>query len=452
MQLRPYQAELIDELRFNIKNGLKRICAVAPCGAGKTVLFSWITAQSRSQNKNILIIVHRQELIEQTSKTLEKFSIPHAVMGKGATSQVMIASVYTLSKRLGKIPKPDLIILDEAHHAVANTWKKIIEFYKDTLVLGFTATPARLNGDGLGTIFQVLALGPSVKSLIEMGNLAPYEYYAPPVKADFSDLRVKYGDYQTSDIALKMDKSEIIGDVISYYKKLADGKRAICYCASRAHAEHMANAFNAAGISAAYIDGDTPKSVRITAIEQFRQGIIKIITNVDLISEGFDVPDMDAVILLRPTHSTCLFIQQAMRCMRSDPNNPDKKAIIIDHVGNVYRHGLPDEEREWSLASRKKKAAASEIKIRQCPKCYQVHKPAPICPLCGHKYETAPREELKVKEKGELLKIDELERKKKRMEVGRARTRADFELIALQRGYSLRWIDKMLEIRRQGAR
>ncbi|MHB1651412.1 MAG: DEAD/DEAH box helicase [Desulfitobacteriaceae bacterium] len=449
MELRDYQTDLIEELRYLITGGSSRICAVAPCGAGKTVLFSWITAQARSNNQKILIVVHRQELIEQTSKTLDRFFIPHEILNSRNINscQVHVASVYTLARRLESFETlPGLIILDEAHHAVANTWRKIIDHFKSSLIIGFTATPARLSGDGLGAIFQRLALGPSVTDLIEMGNLATFDYYAPPVRADLTDLHVKYGDYQQSEIALRLDKVEIIGDAIETYKRLADGKRAICYCASRAHAEHVAEEFQKAGITSAYIDGETPDAIRKMAIEQFRSGIVKILTNVDLISEGFDVPDMEAVILLRPTQSTGLFIQQSMRAMRPDPANPGKRAIIIDHVGNVYRHGLPDEEREWSLEGKMKKREPSEIKIRQCPKCYYTHKTAPKCPHCGYQY-SQEREAIPEKTKGELLQIKDVERKAQKREIGQARTREALEQIAIKRGYSLRWVDKMLEVR-----
>jgi superfamily II DNA or RNA helicase len=283
-----------------------------------------------------------------------------------------------------------------------------------------------------------------------MKQLSPFDYYSPPVVADFTDIKVKYGDYQTSEVALRMDKSEIIGDVIATYRKLADGKRAICYCASCEHAEHVAREFNLAGIPAAYIDGKTPDTVRKLAIEQFRTGVVKILTNVDLVSEGFDVPNMEAVILLRPTQSVVLFIQQAMRAMRADPDNPNKRAVIIDHVGNVYRHGLPDEDREWTLEGKMKKREPSEIKIRQCPECYYAHLPAPKCPNCGFIYAVQAAEPIK-QTKGELLQIKDLERKAQKREIGQARTRSELEQIAIKRGYSLRWVDKMLDVRSKQA-
>lgn len=451
MELRPYQGDLIEEIRFSIRAGLLRICGVAPCGAGKTFIFSWITAQNRLRQLKVLIAVHRQELVDQTSKALDECHISYEVLSSRNINScdMHIASVYTLARNLDKFERPpDVIIIDECHHSVAKTWRKVIEHFPHALILGFTATPARLSGDGLGVVFQSLALGPTVKELIEMGNLSPFEYFSPPVVADFADLKVKYGDYQSGEVALKMDKAEIIGDVIATYRRLADGKRAICYCASCEHAEHVAREFNLAGIPAAYIDGKTPKEVRKTAIEQFRTGIVKILTNVDLVSEGFDVPAMEAVILLRPTQSVALFIQQAMRAMRPDPDNPDKVAIIIDHVGNVYRHGLPDEDRAWSLEGKMKKREPSEISVRQCPECYFAHLPRPSCPKCGFVYKV--QEQVPIEQtKGELLQIKALERKELNDEVARARTREALEQIAIKRGYSLRWVDKKLEVRGQ---
>ena len=449
MQLRDYQTELIEEIRYSILSGLLRICAVAPCGAGKTVLFSWMTAQARARGQKVLTILHRQELIEQTSKTFDKFYISHEILNSKNinTCDCLVASAQTLVRRLDQFERPpDLIIVDESQHAVANTWRKIIDYFPKALVIGFTATPARLSGDGLGVIFQALALGPTVQELIEMGNLSPFDYYSPPVVADFADLKVKYGDYQSSDVALKMDKSEIIGDVIANYRKLADGKRAIYYCATCEHAEHVAKEFNIAGISAAYIDGKTPDSIRKLAIEQFRTGVVSILTNVDLVSEGFDVPNMECVGLLRPTQSVALFIQQAMRGMRPDPDNPSKRAVIIDHVGNVYRHGLPDEDREWSLEGKVKKRDPSEISVRQCPECYYAHLPAPKCPKCGFVYAVKAQAEI-VQTKGELLQIKALERKEDKREVARAKTREELEFIAIKRGYSLRWVNVQLELR-----
>ena len=451
-QLRPYQELLIEGVRDEFRQGRRRICIVAPCGAGKTIIMAWMAAQSAVRGQSVLFAVHRQELIAQSSQTFETLGIHHGIIASGCPVNdelIQIGSIFTVARRLTKIQEPAVLIFDEAHHAMANTWRKLIEVFPKAFIIGLTATPARMGGEGLGDVFESLVLGPSVRQLIDWGNLSPYQYYAPPVRANLEGIRVKYGEYVRADVALRMDKSEIIGDAIEQYRKLADGKRAICYCVGRAHSEHTAEMFREAGINAVHIDGETQNGVRKAAIEQFRTGEIQVLCNVDLISEGFDVPAMEAVVLLRPTQSLTLHIQQSMRPMRPDENNPDKVAVIIDHVGNVYRHGLPDEDRTWSLDGRKKSKQAEprEVSLRQCPECYAAHRPAPVCPLCGYTYKIESRAEPEQR-KGELAKIDELERKRKRQEVGQARNVTDLEQIALSRGYSLRWIAKMAEIKK----
>lgn len=300
-----------------------------------------------------------------------------------------IMMVQTASRRLKNIPEPQLIITDENHHCLANSYKRIYERFPNARCVGVTATPVRLNGGGLGEINDKLVVGVSAKWLISNNYLAPYEYYAPSV-ADLTGLHVKVGDYVTAEIEERLIKKSIFGDVIGYYRQLADGKQAICYCASIEHSEKMADSFNDAGIPAAHIDGTTPKTERSLIISRFRSGIIKILCNVDLISEGFDVPDCEAAILLRPTKSLTLYIQQSMRCMRYKPG---KKSIIIDHVGNYLRFGLPDQDRQWTLTPAKKgqKAEVPEVKVRQCPECFYTHESAPACPKCGFEYPIKAR-------------------------------------------------------------
>ncbi len=448
ISLRSYQEIMLAGMHEEFDIGRKRVCLVAPCGAGKTVLMAWIALQASLKRLRVLFAVHRQELIAQSSQTLANAGIHHGVIAprqKTGPEHIQVGMVMSIAKRLERLEEPDVIIFDEAHHAAANTWKKIIEAYPKAYIIGLTATPERMSGQGLGDIFQSLVVGPNVKQLIEWGNLAPFRYYAPPIRADFSKLRVKYGEYVKDDVETEMNRSEIIGNAIEHYRKLADGKKAICYCAGRAHSEHTAAMFTKNGIPALHIDGETPDIERKKAITAFRSGEIKVLCNVDLISEGFDVPSMEAVILLRPTKSLTLHVQQSMRPMRPDENNPEKVAVIIDHVGNVYRHGLPDEERFWTLATREKQER--EILLRQCPQCYAAHKPARICPFCGYEYEIESRSSGAVQRKGELVAIEELERKERRREVGRAKNICDLEEIAIKRGYKLGWIHKMAKIK-----
>jgi len=451
-QLRPYQELLVDGARIEFQNGKKRTCIVAPCGAGKTVIMADMSSKARLLGNRTLFAVHRQELIQQSSDTFKSLGVSHGIIASGyamnPNEMIQIASIQTAIRRVDKIYPPQIIIYDEAHHATATTWRKLLEAFPDAYVIGLTATPARMGGQGLGDIFESLIMGPSVKELIEWGNLSPYKYYAPPVAADLTGMRVKYGDYVQAEIAMRMDKSEIIGSVISHYQKLAPGMKAVCYCASVAHSQHTAEAFRHAGISALHIDGETPDVARKAATNDFKDGKIKVLCNVDLISEGYDVPSMEAVILARPTQSLTLHIQQSMRAMRPDKNNPGKVAVIIDAVGNLYRHGLPDEDREWSLEGKKKKPSEKlEFPLKQCPKCYGAHRPGPVCTLCGYVYPVATNEGPEQRA-GELAEVIELEKKRKKEEIKKARDVVTLEQIAMARGYRPGWVTKQCELKR----
>jgi len=449
IQLRDYQQRVIDDVSYEFQQGKNRICATLPCGAGKTILSGWMARGTSLAGRRTIFMVHRQELIEQTSATFTDMGIRHGVIATGAPHDyeplVQVASVQTLSRRLDQIPAPDFIICDECHHVVANTYRKIIDHYPDVKVLGVTATPERLGGKGLGDVFQSLVIGPTVKELIDWGNLSAYQYYAPPSKFNAEEVQVKFGEFVKADLISQVDQNAVIGDIIENYKKLANGMRAICYCVNRSHSEHVAALFNAAGIPAVHIDGETHKSIRSQAIHDFRKNKIKILCNAELLGEGFDVPAMEAVILARPTASLTLYIQQAMRAMRPDPNNPDKTAVIIDHVGNVFRHGMPDEDREWSLAVKKKKTQNRTVGVKTCPQCFSAHYPSRQCPCCGYVYPVVAREVMPDEQAGKLLKIEDVERKAKRREVGMARTLEDLEQIAIKRGYSMRWVSHMAE-------
>ena len=448
--LRPYQQQLIDDVGYEFSAGRRRVCAVAPCGAGKTIMTAWMARGTALSGRRAIFMVHRQELIEQTSATFTAMGIRHGLIAAGAAKEydlpVQIASVQTLIHRLSQVQVPDLLICDECHHIVANTYRKIIDQFASSYVLGVTATPERIGGQGLGEIFESLVLGPTAAELIAAGNLTPYDYYAPPTKFDPAAAHVRFGEYVKNDLLRQMDDADVIGDIVTNYKNLADGKRAICYCINRAHSEHVAASFRAAGIPALHIDGETHKAVRARAIEDFRTGRLQILCNAELLGEGFDVPAMEAVILARPTASLTLYIQQSMRPLRPDPNNPEKRAVIIDHVGNVFRHGMPDEEREWSLETKKRKPRATAIKV--CPACYTaVPSTARTCP-CGHVFAAAPEERKITETDGTLKKIEAIQRKERRQEVGRARSVSDLTAIALRRGYSLRWVSRMADIKR----
>lgn len=311
-----------------------------------------------------------------------------------------VKMIQTAVRHADSIQSPKLIITDENHHCVASSYRKIYDCFSESYCVGVTATPVRLNGSGLGEINDKLIVGPSAQELITNNKLSRYDYYAPAV-ADLSRLKTRHGDYATDEVECVLNKPKIYGDVVRYYNRLADGMKAICYCATIAHSKHVAEAFRSNGISAYHLDAKTPQTERESMIQRFRSGDIKILCNVDLISEGFDVPDCGVSILLRPTKSLSLYIQQSMRCMRYQPN---KRAVIIDHVGNVYRHGLPDADRTWTLDPKPSPKKKNTVSVRQCPECYFTHEPAPICPKCGHIYSVS-QQEIKEQKEAALVQI-----------------------------------------------
>ena len=405
IKLRPYQQKFIDDVRERFKQGHKNVCGVAPCGSGKTIMTGWMTRESAQKGNRVLFMVHRHELIEQTSQTFHDLDIEHGIIASGAKARydlpVQIASVQTLVRRLDKIPRPDLLICDECHHILASTYLQIINnWINKPYLLGVTATPLRLGGITLNKVFNDMVIGPSVGKLIDLKNLTRFKYFAPPSQVDTSKLKSKFGEYVTNDMINLMDRHEIIGDVIESYKQYVKGKQTIVYCVNVAHSKHTAELFTQAGIIAAHVDGDTPKKERKLIIEAFRKGKITVLCNAELFGEGFDVPNMECVILTRPTKSLTVFIQQAMRPLRPDPKNKNKVAIIIDHVQNVDRFGLPDEDRLWSLDINKiKKSGITPTK--KCPECYEVvHLGVHHCPHCNHEFEF----EYVKQRKGKVLK------------------------------------------------
>lgn len=430
MELRDYQISAINNVHKAWAQGYKRPCVVMPCGAGKSVTVAEMAKRTTLNGKQVLFLVHRQELCEQIYNTFCDYGVD--------MTKCEVGMVQTVSRRLERMLKPSLIITDENHHCLAASYRKIYDRWSDVHCVGVTATPVRLNGGGLGEVNDKLIIGPTVRQLIERKCLADFDYYAPPV-SDLSGLKAKRsGDFTPEDIEKALNKPKIYGDVISYYRQLAQDKQAICYCATINHSRTMAEEFNRSGISAAHIDGDTPSARRSEIIQQFRRGELKILCNVDLISEGFDVPDCAASILMRPTKSLTLYIQQAMRSMRYKEG---KRAIIIDHVGNVHRFGLPDQEFEWSLEPARKRPSkkaeeAAEVNVLQCPKCFFTHKPDRECPNCGYVYPVKEHKEIETKE-ARLERITETVRHYSQPK--QCRNRAELAAFGKLKGYKPGW-------------
>lgn len=366
--LRDYQQKIINDVRKSWAKGHKRPCIVAPCGSGKTVIASELAKRTTDNGNKVIFLVHRKELCEQTEATFKSYGVN--------MNLCTVGMVQTLTRKT--LEQPKLIIVDENHHVYAKSYTNILDKFQDAYTVGLTATPVRLNGSGLGQINDDLVVGPSVSELIEQKHLSPFKYYSH-VSADTSKLQINRGEFVADEINRMMGQEYIFGNAVENYKKYGC-KKAIVYCSSIQNSTATAEAFQGAWIPSVHVDGNTPKRQREKIMKDFRDGKIRVLCNVDLVSEGFDVPDCDSCILLRPTMSLTLHIQQSMRSMRYMPN---KTAIIIDQVENFKRHGLPDTPREWSLDHKKKRSDDTE-KVRTCENCYSVYDAKTIlCKPCG---------------------------------------------------------------------
>lgn len=299
----------------------------------------------------------------------------------------------------------------------------------------------------LGNVFDHLVLGPSVANLICLGFLTHSRIYAPPPKADLSKLRTRAGDYTIEQAADAMDRPTVTGDAIDHYQRLAAGQPAIAFCCTTQHAEHVAAQFRAAGICADTLLGTTPTAERDQLVADFAAGLLQVLVTVDVVSEGFDCPSASVAILLRPTQSEGLFLQQVGRVLRPAPSK--SHAIILDHVGNVHRHGFPDDVRRWTLDDSRKRGRTSSVQpptVRTCQHCFAAFRPQPTCPQCGTECAPSKREIQQIS--GEL---QELTRRIERKQQGRARTLAQLQAIAKERGYSPGWAHRVHNARQKSS-
>lgn len=382
LTLRDYQNTVISDVRRAFAEGHRRILTVLPCGGGKTVIFAQIASLAQQKQSRVLFLVHRRELVDQTVATFQRFNIP----------PVTITTVQSFVRHLDSTPY-NLIILDEAHHSTSSTWQKIINHYPNACIVGLTATPCRLDGAPLGNIYTKLIVGADAEQLTAAGYLSEYKYYAPSL-ADLSNLRQRGADYDQQHVSEILSRPKIYGKIIETYQSIAPNLKTIAYAPTIPFSQQLAEQFNVAGVSAMHFDAETPANVRKSLISSFRSGAIQVLCNVDLISEGFDVPDCQCAILLRPTQSTALYIQQACRPLRPSPDKP--YATIIDHVANYARHGFPTDTHTWSLETtvkpRNNTNPDGSFTVRVCEQCFRTFKTAQVCPYCGYVYKPTETE------------------------------------------------------------
>jgi superfamily II DNA or RNA helicase len=448
MDLRDYQVAAVDGIRGGLKQA-DRVFLSLPTGGGKTVIFCHIAQNAIKKGNKVLILVHRKELILQASTALMFLGVSHGIIAngfKGNDEPVQVASVQTLVRRLGKVDfDPALIIIDEAHHAVAGSWAKILNHFSKAKLLGVSATPQRLDKKGLDEYFDLLVQGPQVKELINRGFLSPVKCFTLPTVFRRDLIAHKNGEFDLQEAMEEQRAFKIEGDAIKEYKKHCPGKPAVVFCCTIEHAEFVAEAFSKAGYRSACLTSNTTAENRASYIEKLGNGGLDILTSCNVISEGTDIPVVTCGILMRPTESLSLYLQQVGRVLRTAEGK--KHAIIIDCVGNVQSHGLPQMVRQWSLEAPPKKQAAAPVKI--CPECFAC---LPInektCPLCGHEFSagSAETEYLEVKrsdlveveESGVLSRAEKQDRKRRISDAGDDHQK--LEALRREFGYKPGWV------------
>jgi superfamily II DNA or RNA helicase len=310
-----------------------------------------------AHGNKVVVVGHRDEIVRQISAALVELGVDHGIIAAGydETSAPVIANVATLVRRLDKSEPPDLLVFDEAQHAVAGMWRKILAHWPNAKVLGVTATPERLDGKGLGDVFDVLVIGPTVSELIEQKFLSPFTTFAPERSPDLSGIKTRAGDFAVDQLGQAMSQGIVVNGAVDEYARICSGVPTIVFCVDIAHSELVAQRLAARGFRAAHVDGNTPTDERRDLIAALGTGKIQVLCNCGLISEGLDVPSVVAVMLLRPTKSLTLYMQQVGRALR--PAEGKDKALILDHSGNTFRFGTVDAPHTWSLEGRPKRRA-----------------------------------------------------------------------------------------------
>jgi DNA repair protein RadD len=435
IRLRPYQQQAVAAIRAAMARH-RSVLFVLPTGGGKTVVFSHIAQQAASKGNRIAVLVHRVELLEQASRSLNAMGVRHGLIAPGRSMDlsqpVQVCSVQTLARRLHKLPQDlfRLLVVDEAHHSNAGTWARVLSHFHAARVLGVTATPCRTDGRGLGDWYGAMVLGPSPEWLTAEGYLAPARVFAPPGVV-LQGLRKRMGDYDMRQASDMLQAGQAMGDCLSHYRQHLEGRTAIAFCCSVAHAEAVADLFNRNGIPAASIDGTMPTTTRRDLLERLGTGSLKVLTSCALIGEGVDVPSVGGCILLRPTQSVALHLQMIGRCLRPQDG---KQAVILDHVGNTNRLGHHLDEREWTLDGIRKREGTKAPSVKVCPQCFcSCRSGTPECPECHHRFAPERRELEHVE--GQLQELERAAaQQERRREQAQARTIQELVAIGRKRG------------------
>jgi superfamily II DNA or RNA helicase len=383
--LRPYQIEAKEAARAAIRNGQRRVVLTLPTGAGKTTTAADMIESARRMGKSVLFLAHRRELIDQCSARLDGQGIDHGIIMAGTdrrdpANPVQVASIQTLRNR--ELPPADLVFVDECHLSVAPSFVAVLDHYEKAAVIGLTATPYRLDGKGLGRIYNALVQVVTMEDLIEQGSLIRPRILSTP-SPDLSAVRTRGGDYEARALAAAMDQADLVGDIVGHWQQHAGGGRTVVFASSVAHSIHLAERFRLAGVKAAHIDAKTPGEERKRVLAALRAGDLQVVCNVEILTAGWDLPALEVCVLARPTQSLSLYLQMAGRVLRPHPGKAG--ALILDHAGCAHDHGLPEEARDWSLIGPKDNKEAPPPSVTNCPVCYlSMASGTRECPACGY--------------------------------------------------------------------
>lgn len=451
--LRDYQSKIVADVAAKVAAGVRRLLLPLPTAGGKTVVAAAIVAEHVAAGKRVLILVHRRELTQQMASKLHAMGVDPGILQSGFTARpgqpVQVASVQTLHARAVRssaieLPPADTVIVDEAHHARARTYRRILEAYPAAVILGLTATPCRGDGRGLGDVFDALVDCPSVADLVASGHLVPTRVYAPS-RPDLTGVRVDRGDYVEAQLAERMDTGKLVGDIVTHWLKLARGRRTVVFATGVAHSKHLADEFSRAGIYAAHIDGDTPVDERDSILAKLAAGIIEVVVNAMILVEGWDSPSVSCLVLARPTRHMGLFRQMVGRVLRPAEGKTD--ALIIDHAGAIFEHGFIDEPIVWTLAPDKRaenptqagRASHRLPGLTTCPECKAVRIGGKPCSACG--WRPQPKGQAVDVADGELGEVDRSRRAKKQTATADEKLSFLRQLlwIARQKNYKAGW-------------
>jgi superfamily II DNA or RNA helicase len=417
MELYPYQKEVIKKLYSKIKDNEKRICLYAPTGAGKTVIISKVIQDALTKNRKILFLVHRGELVNQTLKTLKNFDINAGVIKAGYLPDpnlpVQIASIQTLNVR--GLPKLiDIVFIDECHTTSYYKSCKEILKYHDGLAIGITATPWRTKKkEGLSEYYNSILKAPLPFKLIDLGFLVPPVYFGYDNEIDLSEVRTIAGEYALDELDVVCNTKKVIKRIVKEYIRLAHNRTTICFAITVSHAKQISNLFNEAGIKAGYIEAKTSPLERSDKYIQLSKGELKVLASVGVLTEGFDVRSVSAIILARPTKSMALNYQMVGRGLRIHKESNKKDCIVIDFSNNTERHGmvqtLDSVELDTPLDTESKQMT------KTCPNCNNLMTLNVMeCSNCGYKFEKGEGIKEKRERTDDLIKLLPPDEKKKR--------------------------------------